>query len=159
MESPTTAWDGTGTAEDTTDTERVVRTVKRKEPEVARLAAACPVEMRQGINQRLVHRVAGRPSVRRDVDFVGRHPSLFDSLRAFTPEAEGSTLGVGLYGLFELEDDDGKQLKNKKGEPIILRKTLQLTYHTNGDEVYPGEDVVGEGEGRIGKNPKVWVMR
>ena len=41
----------------------------------------------------------------------------------------------------------------------MLRKTLQLTYSVNGDEVYPGEDVVREGEGRIGKNAKVWVMR
>lgn len=66
----------------------------------------------------------------------------------------------GLSGEFvELKDDNGKQLVDSKGEPIILRKTLQLTYHTNGDEVYPGEDAVHEGESRIGRNAKVWVMR
>jgi hypothetical protein len=67
----------------------------------------------------------------------------------------------GLSGEFvELTDKDtGKPLADAKGEPLILRKTLQLTYHTNGDEVYPGEDVIREGEGRIGKYAKLWVMR
>jgi hypothetical protein len=66
----------------------------------------------------------------------------------------------GLSGEFvELKDDAGKPLKDKKGEQIILRKTLQLTYHTDGDEVYPGEDPVKQGEGRIGKDAKKWVMR
>jgi hypothetical protein len=66
----------------------------------------------------------------------------------------------GLSGEFvELKDDDGKQLVDSKGEPIILRKTLQLTYHVNGDEVYAGEDLVREGAGRTGRNPKQWVMR
>jgi hypothetical protein len=66
----------------------------------------------------------------------------------------------GLSGEFvELKDDKGNVLKDAKGEALILRKTLQLTYHLNGDDVYPGEDVVNEGEGRIGNNPKVWVMR
>jgi hypothetical protein len=67
----------------------------------------------------------------------------------------------GLSGEFvELKDKDtGEPLKDSKGEPLILRKTLQLTYSANGDEVYPGEDVIREGEGRIGRNPKAWVMR
>jgi hypothetical protein len=66
----------------------------------------------------------------------------------------------GLSGEFvELKDDKGNVLKDAKGEALILRKTLQLTYHLNGDDVYPGEDVINEGEGRIGKNAKVWVMR
>ena len=67
----------------------------------------------------------------------------------------------GLSGEFvELKDkDSGEIMKTAKGEPIVLRKTLQLTYSTNGDDVYPGEDLVREGEGRIGKNAKVWVMR
>jgi hypothetical protein len=66
----------------------------------------------------------------------------------------------GLSGEFvELKDEKGNLLKDAKGEALILRKTLQLTYHLNGDDVFPGEDVVNEGEGRIGKNPKVWVMR
>jgi hypothetical protein len=67
---------------------------------------------------------------------------------------------AGLSGEFaELKDKDGKVLKDAKGEPLILRKTLELTYHTNGDDVYPGEDPVQEGEGRIGRNAKQWVMR
>ena len=66
----------------------------------------------------------------------------------------------GLSGEFvEMKDEKGELLKDSKGEPIILRKTLQLTYHTNGDEVYPGEDPVREGEGRIGRNHRTWVMR
>jgi hypothetical protein len=66
----------------------------------------------------------------------------------------------GLSGEFvELKDDKGNLLKDAKGENLILRKTLQLTYHLNGDDVYPGEDPINEGEGRIGKNAKVWVMR
>lgn len=66
----------------------------------------------------------------------------------------------GLSGEFvELKDSDGKVMKDKKGEPINLRKTLQLIYTVDGDEVYPGEDAVRPGEGRIGKNAKTWVMR
>ena len=66
----------------------------------------------------------------------------------------------GLSGEFvELKDDDGKPLVDSKGEPIILRKTLQLTYHTKGDDVYPGEDPIYTGEGRIGANASKWVMR
>jgi hypothetical protein len=66
----------------------------------------------------------------------------------------------GLSGEFvELKDDDGKQIVDPKGEPIILRKTLQLTFHVNGDEVFPGEDLVNEGQGRTGRDAKMWVMR
>ena len=67
----------------------------------------------------------------------------------------------GLSGEFvELKDSEsGQVLKDKKGQPINLRKTLQLTYTVNGDDVYPGEDVLRPGEGRIGKNHKTWVMR
>ena len=79
------------------------------------------------------------------------------------PEPDMDTFRIfvgGLSGEFvELKDDEGKPLTDSKGEPIILRKTLQLTYHTNGDEVYPGEDPLQKGEGRIGRNAKVWVMR
>ena len=66
----------------------------------------------------------------------------------------------GLSGEFiEMKDDEGKPLADSKGEPIILRKTLQLTYHTKGDDVFAGEDQVYQGEGRIGRNAKKWVMR
>jgi len=50
-------------------------------------------------------------------------------------------------------------VKGVDGKDVILRKTLQLTYSVNGDEAYPGEDAIREGEGRIGRNPKAWVMR
>ena len=80
------------------------------------------------------------------------------------PEKDMGTFRIfvgGLSGEFvELKDKDtGKVHTDKKGEPIILRKQLQLTFSTNGDDVYPGEDIVREGEGRIGKNAKKWVMR
>jgi hypothetical protein len=67
----------------------------------------------------------------------------------------------GLSGEFvEMTDpESGAAIKNSKGEQVILRKTLQLTYSVNGDEVYPGEDAIREGEGRIGRNAKMWVMR
>lgn len=52
----------------------------------------------------------------------------------------------------ELKDGKGNIIKDKDGNPIILRKTLELTYHIRGDEVYPGEDEVNsEGE--------KWIMR
>jgi hypothetical protein len=79
------------------------------------------------------------------------------------PEKDMGTFRIfagGFSGEFvELRDKDGKVMKDAKGEPIILRKTLQLTYSTNGDDVYPGEDVLKEGEDRIGRNAKKWVMR
>ncbi len=71
----------------------------------------------------------------------------------------------GLSGEFvQMKDPDGKQImvkdaSGKELEPLILRKTLELNYHINGDEVFPGEDVVSEGENRIGANAEVWVMR
>jgi hypothetical protein len=88
-----------------------------------------------------------------------------DSVAVFEePEPDMGTFKIfagGLSGEFvELKDKDtGQIVKDSKGQPIVLRKTLQLTYSVNGDEVYPGEDVVRPGEGRIGKNAKTWVMR
>ncbi len=47
---------------------------------------------------------------------------------------------------------DGQPAKDADGNPIMLRKTLQLSYKIAGDEVYPGEDAVnGESE--------AWIMR
>ena len=52
-----------------------------------------------------------------------------------------------------VELKQGADYKGVKPEDlVILRKTLQLNYLINGDEVYPGEDVVNE-------NPSQWVMR
>ena len=80
------------------------------------------------------------------------------------PERDMGTFKIfvgGLSGEFvELKDVvTGEPIKDKKGLPINLRKTLQLTYTVNGDDVYPGEDVIRPGEGRIGRNAKAWVMR
>src|SRR3982750_4154506 len=52
----------------------------------------------------------------------------------------------------QMKDDAGNVMKDKDGNPIILRKTLQLDYHIKGDEVYPGEDDVDQ-------EPEAWVMR
>jgi hypothetical protein len=52
-----------------------------------------------------------------------------------------------------VELKQGADYKGVKPEDlVILRKTLQLNYFINGDEVYPGEDVVNE-------KPQQWVMR
>jgi hypothetical protein len=59
----------------------------------------------------------------------------------------------GLSGEIQaMKDPKGEPVKNSEGNPVILRKTLQLNYHIRGDEVYPGEDAVDQ-------NPKEWVMR
>jgi hypothetical protein len=52
----------------------------------------------------------------------------------------------------QMKDDAGNVMKDKDGNPLILRKTLQLQYHIKGDEVYPGEDDVDP-------LPEEWVMR
>jgi len=52
----------------------------------------------------------------------------------------------------QMKDDAGNVMKDKDGNAIILRKTLQLDYHIKGDEVYPGEDDVDQ-------EPETWVMR
>jgi hypothetical protein len=52
----------------------------------------------------------------------------------------------------EMKDGSGTTMKDKDGNPIILRKTLQLQFHIRGDEVYPGEDDVDP-------QPEGWVMR
>jgi len=56
----------------------------------------------------------------------------------------------------ELKDKDGKKMtvKNAAGEeePVIFRKTLQMTIKVLGDEVRPGNDPVVLKE-------KKWIMR
>ena len=51
-----------------------------------------------------------------------------------------------------LTDANAQPAKDAQGQPVILRKTLQLNFIVRGDEVYPGEDEVNE-------NPQEWVMR
>jgi len=59
----------------------------------------------------------------------------------------------GLSGeAVHLKNDKGEDLKDKEGNPIILRKTLQLDFHIRGDEVYRGEDPVDP-------SPETWIMR
>lgn len=67
---------------------------------------------------------------------------------------------AGLSGEFaNVTNAQGVVEKDENGRPVVLRKTLQLTYHINGDEVSPGEDVVNPGQGRTGQNAENWVMR
>ena len=70
--------------------------------------------------------------------------------------AEMGTFSIfvgGLSGEYTfLKDATGNDVKTPEGNPVILRKTLQLNYLIRGDEVYPGEDAVNE-------NPEEWVMR
>ena len=45
---------------------------------------------------------------------------------------------TGLSGeVVVLKDDDGKEVKDPDGQPVLLRKTLELTYAVYGDEFYP----------------------
>jgi hypothetical protein len=49
----------------------------------------------------------------------------------------------GLSGeAVQMKDDSGQPMKDADGNPIILRKTLQLNYLIRGDDVYPGQDEV-----------------
>jgi hypothetical protein len=72
------------------------------------------------------------------------------------PEAKMGTFNIYIGGLSGesvfLKNDKGEQEKDANGKPIILRKTLQLTYQIPGDEVHPGEDPVIEKD-------TTWVMR
>jgi hypothetical protein len=71
-----------------------------------------------------------------------------------------TVFAAGLSGEYaKLTGADGKPMADEKGQPIILRKTLQLRYHIQGDEVSPGDDVVQTGDDRVGRNAKKWVMR
>jgi hypothetical protein len=59
----------------------------------------------------------------------------------------------GLSGeIQKVQDSSGQDVKDPEGNPVILRKTLQLNFHIRGDEVFPGED-------KVDQNPKEWVMR
>ncbi len=51
-----------------------------------------------------------------------------------------------------IELKTGAEFKEAGKNLVILRKTLQLNFFINGDDVYPGEDVVNE-------NAESWVMR
>ena len=64
-----------------------------------------------------------------------------------------SIFAGGLSGeTAKLKDADGQPAKDSDGNPLILRKTLQLNFIIRSDGVYPGENEVNE-------NPKDWVMR
>lgn len=72
------------------------------------------------------------------------------------PMPEMGTFSIFLTGLSgeaaRLHDAQGKDVKDADGQPIILRKTLQLTYFVRGDEVYPGLD-------EVNRKSEQWVMR
>jgi hypothetical protein len=72
------------------------------------------------------------------------------------PMPEMGTFSIFLTGLSgeiaRLKDAEGKDVKDTDGQPIILRKTLQMNYFVRGDEVYPGLD-------EVNTRPEQWVMR
>jgi hypothetical protein len=72
------------------------------------------------------------------------------------PNPEMGSFSVFLTGLsgeaVRLKDAEGKDVKDAKGQPIILRKTLQMNYFVRGDEVFPGQD-------EVNTRPEAWVMR
>jgi hypothetical protein len=60
---------------------------------------------------------------------------------------------TGLSGeVVVLKDDDGKDVKDPDGQPVLLRKTLELSYAVYGDEFYPQRHEVHE----MGES---WMMR
>lgn len=71
------------------------------------------------------------------------------------PEAELGSITIFVSGLSGetavLKDSQDKPLTDKDGNPIVLRKTLQLDYTVRGDELYAGDPVVKTGDS--------WVMR
>ncbi|HEV2294802.1 MAG TPA: hypothetical protein VGR35_13185 [Tepidisphaeraceae bacterium] len=72
------------------------------------------------------------------------------------PMAEMGSFAIFVTGLSgetaRLKDAEGNEMKDAKGEPIILRKTLQMNYHVRGDEVYPGLD-------EVNRRSEQWIMR
>jgi hypothetical protein len=72
------------------------------------------------------------------------------------PAAEMGTFHIFVGGLSgettPLVGTDGRPLQTEEGQPIVLRKTRQITLKVRGDEVRPGQDVVAE----IASG---WVMR
>jgi hypothetical protein len=72
------------------------------------------------------------------------------------PMPEMGTFSIFLTGLSgeaaRLKDAEGKDVKDPDGQPIILRKTLQLNYFVRGDDVYPGLD-------EVNTRPEQWIMR
>lgn len=72
------------------------------------------------------------------------------------PMPEMGSFTIFLSGLSgetaRLKDAEGKDLKDAKGDSIILRKTLQMNYYIRGDEVYPGWD-------EVSTRPQRWIMR
>lgn len=72
------------------------------------------------------------------------------------PDPRMGTFSIFVSGLSgeiaQVKDDNGQAVKDKDGQPIILRKTLEAVYQVPGDERFPGEDaIVDKGEN--------WVMR
>ena len=62
------------------------------------------------------------------------------------PDARMGNFTIFVAGLsgeaVQMKDDSGQPLKDADGNPIILRKTLQLNYLIRGDDAYPGQDEV-----------------
>ncbi len=71
------------------------------------------------------------------------------------PSSEPGMFSVFVTGLSgettPLTDAEGKEIKDKDGNVIMLRKTLQLDFNVRGDELYAGDPIDKTGE--------KWVMR
>lgn len=71
------------------------------------------------------------------------------------PSSEPGMFSVFVGGLSgettPLTDAEGNEIKDKDGNPIMLRKTLQLDFNVRGDELYAGDPIDKTGE--------KWVMR
>jgi hypothetical protein len=72
------------------------------------------------------------------------------------PDPRMGTFSIFVGGLsgesVMLKDDKGEPTKDPNGQPVILRKTLEITYQVPGDERYPGEDPVNS-------KGEQWIMR
>lgn len=71
------------------------------------------------------------------------------------PSNEPGMFSVFVSGLSgettPLTDSEGNEIKDKDGNVIMLRKTLQLDFNVRGDELYAGDPIDKTGE--------KWVMR
>lgn len=72
------------------------------------------------------------------------------------PMAEMGRFSIFVGGLsgehVALKDDKGQPVKDADGNPVILRKTLQLNYVVYGDDIFPGRD-------EVNKESEQWIMR
>lgn len=105
---------------------------------------------------------------REKIKFLEGYPAIADQLRLGEDQARDGVAiwrepmaEMGQFSVFVgslsgevqvFKDAKDQPVKDAQGNPVLLRKTLQIKYLIRGDEVYPGEDPVVE-------QGKEWVMR